>query len=391
MGRGIVAAASGSAPRAARTGTLALMWPRLSIVVGLLAGVAVAGLVLGGILFLGPVPTPPPFPTPDAIVPLRPRRDAAPTASGSAVAHGQRLGRACGQRLGACPRPAARPRLRLSGSPAPASPASASASPRGPAPHRRARRRTSWLGASGPSCPASTSSRDRRGLDAGRDRRHARAARRRPPPLLVVADFDGTLASPSRDPAAARIEPGAQRALRRLAGIAARRPIARPRRDPDRPDRAGRRVPGARRRHRVPRRPRAPVGDPRPRRASRVDRRGRRAGLRRSRHPGRGAGAPASPTSWGARRGCSSSARGRRSRSTSARPTTCRPPGPRSWPPSRRSRRARTSATMAWRPYRGRSVVDLRPRGRGRQARGRRAAARATCARRGHRPRRRSQ
>lgn len=41
------------------------------------------------------------------------------------------------------------------------------------------------------------------------------------PPLLVVADFDGTLASGSRDPAAARIEPAAQRALRRLAGLAA--------------------------------------------------------------------------------------------------------------------------------------------------------------------------
>jgi trehalose 6-phosphate phosphatase len=44
------------------------------------------------------------------------------------------------------------------------------------------------------------------------------------PPLLVVADFDGTLAAGSRDPAAARIEPGAQRALRRLAGLGDRRP-----------------------------------------------------------------------------------------------------------------------------------------------------------------------
>jgi trehalose 6-phosphate phosphatase len=44
------------------------------------------------------------------------------------------------------------------------------------------------------------------------------------PPLLVVADFDGTLAAGSRDPAAARIEPSARRALRRLAGIAERRP-----------------------------------------------------------------------------------------------------------------------------------------------------------------------
>jgi trehalose-phosphatase len=44
------------------------------------------------------------------------------------------------------------------------------------------------------------------------------------PPLLLVIDFDGTLAVGSRDPAVARIEPLAQRALRRLAGIAAERP-----------------------------------------------------------------------------------------------------------------------------------------------------------------------
>jgi trehalose-phosphatase len=44
------------------------------------------------------------------------------------------------------------------------------------------------------------------------------------PPLLVVVDFDGTLAVGTRDPAAARIEPLAQRALRRLGGIAAERP-----------------------------------------------------------------------------------------------------------------------------------------------------------------------
>ena len=44
------------------------------------------------------------------------------------------------------------------------------------------------------------------------------------PPLLVIVDFDGTLAVGSRDPALARIEPLAQRALRRLGGIATRRP-----------------------------------------------------------------------------------------------------------------------------------------------------------------------
>jgi trehalose 6-phosphate phosphatase len=45
-----------------------------------------------------------------------------------------------------------------------------------------------------------------------------------PSPLLVVADFDGTLAIGSRDPAAATIEPLAKRGLRDLARIAAGRP-----------------------------------------------------------------------------------------------------------------------------------------------------------------------
>jgi trehalose 6-phosphate phosphatase len=44
------------------------------------------------------------------------------------------------------------------------------------------------------------------------------------PPLLVIVDFDGTLAVGSRNPAVARIEPLAQRALRRLGGIATDRP-----------------------------------------------------------------------------------------------------------------------------------------------------------------------
>jgi trehalose-phosphatase len=44
------------------------------------------------------------------------------------------------------------------------------------------------------------------------------------PPLLIVIDFDGTLAVGSRDPALARIEPLAQRALRRLAGLASAHP-----------------------------------------------------------------------------------------------------------------------------------------------------------------------
>jgi trehalose-phosphatase len=45
-----------------------------------------------------------------------------------------------------------------------------------------------------------------------------------PGPLLVVADFDGTLAVGARDPAVAVIEPLAQRGLRALARVAAERP-----------------------------------------------------------------------------------------------------------------------------------------------------------------------
>jgi trehalose-phosphatase len=45
-----------------------------------------------------------------------------------------------------------------------------------------------------------------------------------PGPLLVVADFDGTLAVGERDPAIAFIEPVAQRGLRALARVAAERP-----------------------------------------------------------------------------------------------------------------------------------------------------------------------
>lgn len=51
---------------------------------------------------------------------------------------------------------------------------------------------------------------------------HRLAAAR--PPILVVADFDGTLAVGSRDPAVAHIEPAAQRALRHLARLAAASP-----------------------------------------------------------------------------------------------------------------------------------------------------------------------
>ena len=46
------------------------------------------------------------------------------------------------------------------------------------------------------------------------------------PPLLVIVDFDGTLAVGARDPAVARITPGAQRALRHLARLAPRVHVA---------------------------------------------------------------------------------------------------------------------------------------------------------------------
>lgn len=45
-----------------------------------------------------------------------------------------------------------------------------------------------------------------------------------PGPLLVIVDFDGTLTPGSRDPGAARIDPHAQRVLRRLAGLRLARP-----------------------------------------------------------------------------------------------------------------------------------------------------------------------
>ena len=61
------------------------------------------------------------------------------------------------------------------------------------------------------------------GTSAGAIRTVARLAAR-PGRLLVVCDFDGTLAAGSRDPAAAVIVPLARRALRRLARIAAAHP-----------------------------------------------------------------------------------------------------------------------------------------------------------------------
>jgi cytochrome c biogenesis protein CcmG, thiol:disulfide interchange protein DsbE len=57
------------------------MWPRLSIIAGLLTGVAVAALVIGGILVLAPAPVAAPTPAPVPSVSLRP-----PSPSPSATA-----------------------------------------------------------------------------------------------------------------------------------------------------------------------------------------------------------------------------------------------------------------------------------------------------------------
>ncbi len=55
-------------------------------------------------------------------------------------------------------------------------------------------------------------------------REHVRAFAATPGRLLVVSDFDGTLAPIVLDPMGARIERGARAALRRLAGVSAARP-----------------------------------------------------------------------------------------------------------------------------------------------------------------------
>jgi cytochrome c biogenesis protein CcmG/thiol:disulfide interchange protein DsbE len=66
------------------------MWPRLSIVAGLLAGVAAAALVIGGILVFAPEPgaatTPPPEPS--ASLPLLPSLEPSPSASAAASGSG---------------------------------------------------------------------------------------------------------------------------------------------------------------------------------------------------------------------------------------------------------------------------------------------------------------
>lgn len=55
-------------------------------------------------------------------------------------------------------------------------------------------------------------------------RRQLTAITRAPSPLLLVADFDGTLAAITGEPEAARIHPAARAALRRLSSLSARHP-----------------------------------------------------------------------------------------------------------------------------------------------------------------------
>ena len=59
---------SSETPSYARTGTLRGMWARLSIVAGLVVGIAAAGLVIGAIFAFAPDPLPPTAPTPSGAV-----------------------------------------------------------------------------------------------------------------------------------------------------------------------------------------------------------------------------------------------------------------------------------------------------------------------------------
>ncbi len=95
------------------------MWPRLSIVAGLFAGIAAAVLVLGGILALAPVPgaatTPAPEPSVDIAV-LSP----SPSASASATASGSGASSPASGSPGASPSAGASAGLFHIGEPAPA-------------------------------------------------------------------------------------------------------------------------------------------------------------------------------------------------------------------------------------------------------------------------------
>jgi hypothetical protein len=57
----------------------ALMWPRVAIVIGLLAGVATAAVILGGILAFAPDPVPTPTPVPTFVPTAPPAPTPTPT------------------------------------------------------------------------------------------------------------------------------------------------------------------------------------------------------------------------------------------------------------------------------------------------------------------------
>jgi thiol-disulfide isomerase/thioredoxin len=65
------------------------MWPRLSIIAGLLTGVAAAALVIGGILVLAPEPGAAPTPPPQPSVSLGPEPTPSPTPTGTPVDSGE--------------------------------------------------------------------------------------------------------------------------------------------------------------------------------------------------------------------------------------------------------------------------------------------------------------
>ena len=156
------------------------MWPRVAIVIGLLAGVATAAVILGGILAFAPDPVPTPTPVP-TFVP-----SAAPTPT---------------------PTPTPLP----STSPPPSGPASSpSEAPVGG--EGRIEGSPPRLAASGRAAGLPAVEGLVRGLVAGRT------------PLLIVTDFDGTLSPIVLEPTAARIVPAARSALRRLARLAEAQP-----------------------------------------------------------------------------------------------------------------------------------------------------------------------